>query len=136
MRKNPEPSETAGRTFSMSAGLEASPVTPGRAAPEESRVDPAIEACASAVAGRRVTTAIRSTPLRKVRINWPPVRVGSGDVAVRVSLYQNRHQLRGGPRRHARMLRTHGVPVRGIHARSPAWPPSGHDSRSGILNPR
>ena len=40
-------------TRSISAGLEASTVTPGRMAPEASRTVPASEACADASAGKR-----------------------------------------------------------------------------------
>ncbi len=59
----PAPSVTAERTFSISAGLEASTVTPGRTAPEASRTTPAIDAepCAAAPAAEPVsrTNAIR-----------------------------------------------------------------------------
>jgi len=52
----------------MSAGLVASTVTPGSAAPELSRVEPAIDACADADDGRRVRTATRSMPHKQLRI--------------------------------------------------------------------
>src|SRR5262245_9161479 len=51
MRYWPEPSVTALRTFSMSAGLAASTVTPGSTAPELSLTIPVIDACACANAG-------------------------------------------------------------------------------------
>ena len=69
MRKRPRSSLTAVRTFSMSAGLVASTVTPGNAAPEVSRVEPAIDAWAHADEGsKRITTATRSMPHRHLRI--------------------------------------------------------------------
>jgi hypothetical protein len=40
----PAPSVTAVRTFSINAGLDASTVTPGSTAPDESRTAPAIDA--------------------------------------------------------------------------------------------
>src|SRR4051812_1823442 len=57
MRYWPVASVTAVRTFSISALLLASTVTPGITAPEESLTTPVIEACASAAAGRRNRTA-------------------------------------------------------------------------------
>jgi hypothetical protein len=47
----PVPSVTVDRTFSMSAGLDASTVTPGSTAPDASRTSPLIAACANAAAG-------------------------------------------------------------------------------------
>ena len=47
----PLPSVTTLRTFSISAGLAASTVTPGRTAPDESRATPSMDACANAAAG-------------------------------------------------------------------------------------
>ena len=52
MRYWPVPSVIAERVFSMSAGLEASTVTPGRTAPDASRTVPVTDACASTRAGR------------------------------------------------------------------------------------
>ena len=76
MRKRPRSSVTAVRTFSMSAGLVASTVTPGNAAPEVSRVEPAIDAWAHADEGsKRIATATRSTPHRHLRI---PLASSSG----------------------------------------------------------
>ncbi len=51
MRYWPESSVTAVRTFSMSAGLEASTVTPGSTPPDESRTVPAREPWARTLAG-------------------------------------------------------------------------------------
>jgi hypothetical protein len=56
------PSLTVVLTFSMSAGLAASTVTPGRTAPDESRTVPAID-CAETSAG---------APLSNEK--WPPDR--------------------------------------------------------------
>src|SRR5215471_9551861 len=53
MRYCPLPSVIAVRTFSISAGLEASTVTPGRTASDASRTTPASVACAYATAGAR-----------------------------------------------------------------------------------
>src|SRR5262249_37054532 len=67
----PVGSVAAVRTFSMSAGLATSTVTPGRTAPDVSRTTPVIAACARAEDGRR--TRVR-TPVRtqsKLRM-WPP----------------------------------------------------------------
>ena len=47
----PVPSVTVVRTFSISAGLAASTVTPGSTAPDASRTAPLITACADAMAG-------------------------------------------------------------------------------------
>src|SRR3954453_12792501 len=57
MRYCPCPSVTTERTFSISAGLDASTVTPGSTAPEESLTRPAMApvACAEARAGKRST---------------------------------------------------------------------------------
>src|SRR6185503_1723227 len=48
----PDPSVAATRTFSMSAGLAASTVTPGSTAPDASLTTPAIDAWANAATGR------------------------------------------------------------------------------------
>jgi hypothetical protein len=66
MRNWPDPSVTAERTFSMSAGLDASTVTPGSTAPDVSRTLPVIVAWAAAVDGRtasvtKTTNARRAT---------------------------------------------------------------------------
>ena len=67
MRYWPVPSLTAARTFSMSAGLLASTVTPGRMAPDVSLTVPAMTACATAVVGssaKQTQTARDPTKLR------------------------------------------------------------------------
>src|SRR6185503_7608809 len=66
MRYWPEPSVTALRAFSISAGLAASTVTPGRTAPELSLTIPVIDACACANAG-----AIANTNTTR-RTHWTP----------------------------------------------------------------
>src|SRR4051812_39178081 len=93
MRKRPRSSVTTVRTFSISAGLDASTETPGRTAPELSRAEPAMDAWANADAGRRIDTANRNTALRTVRITQPPVRVTTRIGPCGRSLYHNR---RGG----------------------------------------
>jgi len=59
------------RTFSMSAGLAASTVTPGSTPPETSRTTPAMlpvpAVCAPSAAGRRTSPAIRTTTPLKAR---------------------------------------------------------------------
>ena len=57
MRYWPDPSVTADRTFSISAGLDASTVTPGSTAPEVSLTTPAIDACASKEVGMTTVLA-------------------------------------------------------------------------------
>src|SRR5439155_12726384 len=52
----PVPSVTADRVFSMSAGLDASTVTPGKIAPDVSFTVPAMDACANAIDGRSIRT--------------------------------------------------------------------------------
>src|SRR5207248_885352 len=51
MRYWPVPSVTALRTFSISTGLDASTVTPGRTAPDASLTTPVIEAWAKTAVG-------------------------------------------------------------------------------------
>ena len=79
MLYRPSPSVTAVRTFSMSAGLEASTITPGSTAPDASLTSPetlpVVTACARATVGRRVNTqrtTRRTTPSRLIGIllNW------------------------------------------------------------------
>ena len=88
----PVPSVTAVRTFSMSAGLEASTVTPGSTAPEESRTTPAMVPdcpCANAegmsmqivaaTMAARVMIRVRQRPTWDVRpsfmgASWSAVR--------------------------------------------------------------
>src|SRR5262245_8074201 len=73
MLYRPSPSVMAVRTFSMSAGLAASTVTPGSTAPDVSLTSPAmlpvVTACARATVGRRVNTQItQTTPSRFIAI--------------------------------------------------------------------
>src|SRR5688572_26562548 len=63
MRYRPAPSVAVVRTFSISAGLAASTVTPGRTAPDESLTAPAMVACAHAVD----CAAIRHASTKHVR---------------------------------------------------------------------
>ena len=73
MRYWPAPSVTALRVRSMSAGLDASTVTPGSAAPVPSFTTPAIAACACASRGRTRIAANPTTRLnRRRRIGSPP----------------------------------------------------------------
>src|SRR4051812_47852425 len=71
MRYWPEPSVTAVRTLSMSAGLAASTVTPGRTAPEASLATPEIDAplCAAAVQAVSSTHAAAASTLLHPRID-------------------------------------------------------------------
>ena len=76
MRYCPEPSVTAVRTFSISASLAASTVTPGSTAPEESRTTPVRDPwaragsgmAASAASAKKATTSFRmASPLAEKR---------------------------------------------------------------------
>ena len=67
MRYWPVPSVTTVRTFSVNAGLDASTVTPGRTAPDESLTTPAIVACANATRGRISTAASTTRALIELR---------------------------------------------------------------------
>ena len=67
MRYWPVPSVTTVRTFSVNAGLDASTVTPGRMAPDESLTTPAMVACANAARGRISTAASTTRALIKLR---------------------------------------------------------------------
>src|SRR5215475_10761489 len=71
MRKLPLPSVTLDRTFSMSAGLDASTVTPGSTAPDASLTTPAIDAWAYTTDGTRMHDS--STPASTL----PTLRIGS-----------------------------------------------------------
>ncbi len=75
IRYVPEPSVMAERTFSISAGLEASTVTPGSTAPDVSLTTPSIDACANADAGRMISQARTNSTLRITRIDSPLLRV-------------------------------------------------------------
>jgi hypothetical protein len=79
----PRSSETAVRTFSMSAGLVASTVTPGTAAPDVSRVEPAIDAWANAEAGSKVDAVRKITHRKNARIE-PSSQNGANKLAVPV----------------------------------------------------
>src|SRR5437762_6351236 len=69
MRYWPLPSVTAERTFSMSAALAASTVTPGRIAPDVSFTTPVMDAWAYAVAG--TITKIATTSNARVSLLIP-----------------------------------------------------------------
>src|SRR5437868_10551833 len=69
MRYWPEPSVVAVLTFSISAGLDASTVTPGSTAPDASLTTPVMDACAKAAAGtstsnNAATNAARTVDMR------------------------------------------------------------------------
>ena len=68
MRYWPLPSVVADRTFSISAGLAASTVTPGSTAPDGSLTTPVIDACAQAIDGRAKTTSNTTPTTFSVRI--------------------------------------------------------------------
>src|SRR6185503_5705874 len=68
MRYRPLPSVTAVRTFSVSAGLAASTVTPGNTAPVVSLTSPARMACAAATRGTAATSPNNRKHLTIVRI--------------------------------------------------------------------
>ena len=78
------PSVTAVRTFSISAGLDASTVTPGSSAPDVSFTSPAIDACAHTAAGAaRITIAAAMTahtrptlPFHENRFHALPLYLG------------------------------------------------------------
>src|SRR5215203_5245111 len=69
MRYWPEPSVVAVLTFSISAGLGASTVTPGSTAPEASLTTPVMEACANTADGTR-TKATNVTIHNELRRIW------------------------------------------------------------------
>ena len=91
MRYWPVPSVTTVRTFSVNAGLEASTVTPGRTAPDESLTTPAIVACANATRGRISTAASTTRALIKLR-TLPPSRQDSR-VGCRHDITRNRRKF-------------------------------------------
>src|SRR3954452_23357294 len=68
MRYVPFSSVTTVRTFSMSAGLAASTVTPGSTAPVVSLTSPARAACAAATRGTTATSPNNSKHLASVRM--------------------------------------------------------------------
>jgi hypothetical protein len=65
----PESSVTAVRTFSMSAGLAASTVTPGSTPPDASRTVPVSDACANADTGSSSRNATIARCLAVLRMN-------------------------------------------------------------------
>src|SRR5918993_366953 len=72
IRYCPPLSVSAVRTFSISTGLEASTVTPGRTAPDESRTTPAMDACAYAATGVSNPVTSRHNANRKDCFILPP----------------------------------------------------------------
>ena len=83
MRYCPVPSVTAVRTFSISAGLVASTVTPGSTAPDASFTAPAMTACANARPGLSTNKATSATDFMVTRISTSPL-----DSRRRSPLYQ------------------------------------------------
>jgi hypothetical protein len=69
----PVPSVTAIRTFSISAGLAASTVTPGRTAPEASLTTPLTAACAAAMTGSNNANPKTAPILRILSTRLPPI---------------------------------------------------------------
>src|SRR5262245_818785 len=82
MRYCPFASDTAERTFSMSAGLAASTVTPGSTAPDVSRTTPAIDACANTVDGRTRNATSTVAARNTIFISGLRCSLGVGDTAV------------------------------------------------------
>src|SRR4029453_8540893 len=78
----PVPSVTTVRVFSINAGLEASTVTPGSSAPEESLTTPAMDPCARAYVEKRRRTATTSDPSLN-SFMLPPAEVAKGSGSVR-----------------------------------------------------
>src|SRR5436190_5808263 len=72
MRYWPVPSVTTERTFSISTGLAASTVTPGRIAPDASLTTPVMAACAQTEAGRRTKVTTPTTRARSELRMRPP----------------------------------------------------------------
>src|SRR5262245_14966203 len=73
MRYCPAPSVTTDRLCSISDGLEASTVTPGRTAPDESRTTPVIDACcANAADGTRIADHNTMAASRLANLMMPP----------------------------------------------------------------
>src|SRR5262245_2372148 len=68
----PAASVIAVRVFSINTGLEASTVTPGSTAAEESLTAPASVACAIAAAGKIQIDTKRMQPRRTARMEGPP----------------------------------------------------------------
>src|SRR5213075_1923496 len=72
MRYVPEPSVTAARVFSISAGLDASTVTPGRTAPDASFTTPVMVAWANAMAGTSTRSRNAPNPTCNLRMQLSP----------------------------------------------------------------
>src|ERR1051326_6943442 len=113
MRYWPDPSVVAVRTFSMSAGLAASTVTPGSPAPDASLTTPEIEAplCAPAVAAVSSTSSAAPRLLIDRLIGNPPsiprrhnLRSSRSRVQynLRLACIQNWYRLRAMDFRHLR----------------------------------
>src|SRR4029078_12519129 len=116
MRYWPVPSLTAVRTFSISAGLLASTVTPGSMAPEVSLTVPAITACAAALVGRsarKTQTARDPTKLRiwhlHVLVDNRPRESGANLLLCREKI--NRKDVEGGERQYVTRTRYFRVVV-------------------------
>src|SRR5213594_3398133 len=82
MTYTPWPSVTAVRTFSISAGLAASTVTPGSTAPDASLTTPLMVACANATTGSNKTNP-NAAPTLPILSTAPPLfcRVSAGLLA-------------------------------------------------------
>src|ERR1043166_2188844 len=93
MRYCPVESVTTERTFSINAGLDASTVTPGRTAPEESFTTPVIEACAK---------AIEDIVTRTMTI--APIRIDGSVAVIIVRISSKRWLLSSSARRESRHL--------------------------------
>src|SRR5262245_8105990 len=84
IRYCPVLSVTAERVFSMSTGLEASTVTPGRTAPEASRTVPVKEACARTGTGTSRRMRIAADDV-SVRIEMTPSQLRDHVAADRIA---------------------------------------------------
>src|SRR5438105_10997322 len=87
MRYWPVPSVTTDRTFSISTGLAASTVTPGRIAPDASLTTPVMAACAQTEAGRRTKVTTPTTRARTELRMRPPDADGRGLTTCQVGFY-------------------------------------------------
>src|ERR1043165_3718891 len=99
MRYVPVPSLTADRVFSISAGLEASTVTPGRTAPDASFTTPVMEAWANATAGTSTSGASAANPTCNLGMHYLPSFDNpkeNGEQALRAAAGEIRRYSRGG----------------------------------------
>src|SRR5688572_8786936 len=96
MRYWPVPSVTAVRTFSTSAGLAASTVTPGNTAPVVSLTSPARMACAAATRGTTATSPNNRKYLATVRMVTSWRLVASVSYEASDGTYQRRPRLLSG----------------------------------------